>query len=138
MAKKISEEDAKKELEKKSIKITKEDIVKVLAIEKEVEEKISSNGPLKEYVNAVKALFSLIRAYWLGEYREIPWYTIAAIVAALLYVLSPIDLIPDFIPVIGFIDDAFVIAACLKMVKQDLIDFEVWQATEATLLQPKL
>ncbi len=51
----------------------------------------------------------------------------AAIVAALLYVLSPVDLIPDAIPIIGMVDDALVVAACLKLVKQDLADFEAWR-----------
>ncbi len=128
MAKKISDEEAKEELEKKSKKITDEDVEKVLNKEKEIEDKVRGAGPLKEYIDAVKSMFALLRAYWNGEYREIPWYTIAAIVAALLYVFSPIDLIPDVIPVIGLVDDALVVAACLKLVKQDLADFETWRA----------
>lgn len=38
------------------------------------------------------------------------------IIVDLLYVLSPLDLIPDFIPIIGYIDDAMVVAACLALV----------------------
>lgn len=131
MAKKISPEDAKIELESKSKKITDEDVQKVLEKEKEIEEKVKGAGPLQEYLDAVKSMFALVKAYWNGEYREIPWFTIAAIVAALLYVFSPIDLIPDVIPVIGLVDDALVVAACLKLVKQDLADFEVWRAQKA-------
>lgn len=131
MAKKITDDDAKKELEEKSKKITDEDIQKVLNKEKEIEDKVNGAGPLREYIDAVKSMFSLVRAYWSGEYREIPWFTIAAIVAALLYVFSPIDLIPDVIPVIGMVDDALVVAACLKLVKQDLADFEAWRAAKA-------
>ena len=55
-----------------------------------------------------------------GTYRAIPWWSVAAIVAALFYVLDPIDLIPDFIPDIGYIDDAAVVAICLRMVDADL------------------
>lgn len=131
MAKKITDEDAKKELEEKSKKITDKDIEKVLSKEKEIEDKVKGAGPLREYIDAVKSMFALVRAYWSGEYREIPWFTIAAIAAALLYVFSPIDLIPDVIPVIGMVDDALVVAACLKLVKQDLADFEAWRAAKA-------
>ena len=56
---------------------------------------------------------------------------IAAIVAALLYVLSPIDLIPDFIPIIGYVDDALVVSACLAMVKQDLHAYRNWKMEQA-------
>ena len=42
-------------------------------------------------------MFSLIRDYWYGHYRAIPWKSIAAVAGALLYVLNPLDLIPDLI-----------------------------------------
>jgi len=129
MLKNIKPEDAEKELREKTKKVTEDDIRKVLNREDDIEKKVRGEGPLKEYIDAVKTMFSLLKAYWSGEYREIPWLTIAAIVAALLYVFSPIDLIPDFIPIFGLVDDAFVIAACLKLVKQDLADFEAWQAS---------
>lgn len=130
MAKDITPEEAKAELEKRTKKVTDEDIQKVIEKERDIEEKIKGAGPLREYLDAVKSMFALVKAYWNGEYREIPWFTIAAVVAALLYVLSPVDLIPDVIPVIGMVDDALVIAACLKLVKQDLADFEAWRAAK--------
>ena len=64
-------------------------------------------------------LFNMLREWWNGFY-EIPWATVAAATAALLYFLNPLDLIPDFLPGIGFLDDALVIAICFKMVQSDL------------------
>lgn len=129
MSKTISPEAAEQELDKHSKKITDKDIQKVIEKEDEIKEKAKGTGPLKEYLDAIKTMLLLVKAYWKGEYREIPWFTIAAIVAALLYVFSPIDLIPDFIPVIGLIDDAMIVAACMKLVKHDLASFEDWRTS---------
>jgi uncharacterized membrane protein YkvA (DUF1232 family) len=54
----------------------------------------------------------------------IPWRTTAAIVFALAYFISSIDLIPDAIPVLGLLDDAFVVAEVMVMVAGDLARFE--------------
>ena len=54
----------------------------------------------------------------------IPWRTTAAIVFALAYFISSVDLIPDVIPVIGYFDDAFVVAEVMVMVAADLARFE--------------
>ena len=43
------------------------------------------------------------------------------------YVLNPFDLVPDFIPLVGQIDDAAVVAACLLMVRQDLHRYKKWK-----------
>jgi uncharacterized membrane protein YkvA (DUF1232 family) len=54
----------------------------------------------------------------------IPWRTTAAIVFGLAYFISSIDLIPDAIPVLGFMDDAFVLAEVMVMVAADLARFD--------------
>lgn len=127
MFKRISGKKANQELAKKTEQVTDKDLQKVLAKEDKITQKVKGAGSLEEHLETVKLMFALIKAYWSGEYRQIPWFTIAAIVAALLYVLSPLDLIPDFIPVIGLMDDAMVLAACLKLVKKDLAQFEAWR-----------
>jgi len=103
------------------------DVSTVLKKEKEIEELFSSNGPLGKFVADLKLLFAIIKDYYNGDYRQVPFWTIAAIVTALLYVLSPIDAIPDFIPVVGYLDDAAVVTVCLKMIKQDLQVYKEWK-----------
>ena len=62
-----------------------------------------------------------------GSYREIPLETITAIVIAILYVVSPIDLIPDKIPVVGYVDDAAVVTFVLSQVHKDIDRYREWK-----------
>ncbi|MCM0148943.1 DUF1232 domain-containing protein [Photobacterium galatheae] len=128
MAGKFSEQEAKEKLESSSRKVTDKDVERVLEKERDIEEKVQKSGSLRQYFNVVKSMYGLVKAYWRGEYREIPWFTIAAIVTALLYVFNPLDVLPDVIPFLGLTDDALILAVCLKLVQQDLNDFEDWQA----------
>ena len=80
----------------------------------------AKSGALSVFVDDIRDLLELVADYASGRYRQIPFGSIAAIAGALLYVLSPVDLIPDVIPGIGYMDDAGVIASCLKLVRLDL------------------
>jgi len=124
---KVTKKQAKDALEKGIKNVTEDDLKTVFNKRDEIEEKFKGNGPLGKFIADLKILFSIIQDYISGEYREIPWYSIAAIVAALLYVLNPFDLIPDFIPVVGYVDDALVVAACLVLVRQDLHNYADWK-----------
>ncbi len=126
-----SEQDARRELETSSGKISPGDVETILQNESRVEDKVRRNGPLREYLASVKTMFALIRAYWRGDYRQLPWTRVAAIVAALLYVLSPLDLIPDFLTAAGLLDDALILSICLKMIRGDLVQFRRWQKTHS-------
>ena len=93
--------------------------------------KASTNkSKLEEIWNDLQLLFSIARDYINGSYKEVPTGSIVAIVAALIYFLSPIDVIPDFIPVIGFIDDIFVIGLVINQVRADLAKYEVWKMAQ--------
>lgn len=70
---------------------------------------------------------SLIRNYIKKEYTDIPIGTIISIISALIYFVSPIDIIPDSIPVLGYFDDAAVVAACWKLVESDVDEYVKWR-----------
>ena len=68
----------------------------------------------------------MIKSYINGEYKEIPVGTLVAVVGAIVYWVSPVDVIPDVIPGVGYVDDALVVAYCLKAIKTDLDDYKKW------------
>ena len=69
----------------------------------------------------------IIRSFIKKEYRDIPIGSIIAITSALIYFVSPIDILPDSIPFLGYIDDAAVIALCWKLVGSDVEEYVNWR-----------
>lgn len=125
----ISMTAIKEELGKWAAKVNIDDIKAILA-EPERLKALFNNKYLKKFTGDLKLLLSLLKDYWNGAYREIPWGSIAAIAGALLYVLSPLDLIPDLLPFIGFLDDALVVSCCLSLVSTDLENYRVWKTKQ--------
>ena len=77
----------------------------------------------------LQTMFRLIKASISGEYTGVPTSTVAAAVAVLIYFISPIDLIPDFIPVIGLLDDVALVAWFSTTLKHEMDRFEEWELT---------
>jgi uncharacterized membrane protein YkvA (DUF1232 family) len=73
-------------------------------------------------------VFSRIaKAYVNGTYRNIPWKSIATVLAAIIYFVNPFDLIPDFIPVLGLGDDFAVLMAVYNSISADVNNFLEWE-----------
>jgi uncharacterized membrane protein YkvA (DUF1232 family) len=103
-----------------SSKVTVEQAQSVVGMEGELRRVLARAMPLARLVDDLLTLMSLVRDWAMGHYREVPWNTIAAATFAILYVLSPMDLLPDLVPVLGFLDDAGVVTACLALVGRDV------------------
>ena len=123
----MTRKQARAILTKEAQHVTEEDVDKILAKSEEIRKRFETGGPLGKFVDDFKLLFAVVRDYAKGRYRKIPFWTVAAIVAGFLYVLNPLDLIPDFIPFFGQVDDAAVIAACLLLIRQDLHRYKKWK-----------
>ena len=75
-------------------------------------------------------MMSLVRSYVKKEYTEPPITSMISIVVALIYFLSPVDLIPDIVPGAGYVDDAVVISGCLALIRTDLEDYRIWRKNQ--------
>jgi uncharacterized membrane protein YkvA (DUF1232 family) len=87
-------------------------------------------GPLQEVWETLLNLFRLISAYAKGTYRETPWTSLVMMVAAIVYFVSPIDAILDAIPILGYVDDASVLAWTAKTCADDINAFVDWEAAQ--------
>ena len=68
-----------------------------------------------------------MKDYWRKSYRQTPFGVIGAIVFSLIYVFNPFDLVPDVLPILGQVDDASVLTACLILIERDLSKYKKWK-----------
>ena len=82
---------------------------------------------LKDAWKNILLLINVVRDWKDGTYRDIPKRSIILVVAALLYLIAPVDIVPDFIPLTGFLDDITVIGFVIKQVSQELEKYKAWK-----------
>ena len=120
----IDEASLGERVTREAAKLTEDDARRLVDRHRELDDKFKRvPEKLKKVVNQVKLLYELVRSYIDGTYREIPWVSIATAVAAIVYFLAPIDLIPDVIPGIGYVDDLLVGRFALTAIGSDLKTF---------------
>jgi len=88
--------------------------------------KTLNKSALKPAVSHVRDFLSLIHAVVTKGYKA-PIELLTAVVAAVLYLLWVFDVVPDFVPVIGYLDDIAVILAVAKMVSVEINKFKKWK-----------
>ena len=80
-------------------------------------------GALKD----IPLLAAMVKSYVTKEYTEVPVKTIASVVAALLYLVKGKDLIPDGLPLVGFVDDLAVVTAVIKLNEPEIEAYKNWK-----------
>ncbi len=132
--KQVTEEDVKKALDSNSKKA--EEIINDKDKWEKFKEKFNEflkkakDVPvLGTVIDDVVTMFQLVESYIKKEYTDISPTTVVSIVAALIYVSSPLDIVPDFIPVAGFVDDVAVVSMALRFgAGSDLEKYKKWRA----------
>lgn len=106
---------------------------KVVTVLNEVADKLavkeSKDNKFRQLFDVALTLVRLVRSYISGDYRDIASSTIISGLAVLLYVLSPIDLVPDFIPVLGFLDDLSLVSWFVGKFQGEITKFREWEQT---------
>lgn len=109
---------------------------KVVTVLNEVADKLATEGSkdnkFRQLFEVALTLVRMVRSYSSGEYREISANTIISGLAVLLYVLSPIDLVPDFIPVLGFLDDLSLVSWFVGKFQGEITRFREWEQTRGS------
>ncbi len=116
-------------IEDKSKDITVSDIDKVLSEQDKInkkEERLKKDKLFKLF-DQVKLVMEMLKDFRSKKYTDIPWRTIGLLTAALLYFLNPFDIIPDFLPLLGYTEDAVAFLAIFKSLQTDLKNYCLWK-----------
>ena len=95
-----------------------------------LEQKINDMPFVGKKFSMIPVMISLVKNYVQGKYTTVPYGTILAVLSALIYFLAPIDIVPDFIPLAGYIDDMAVLGHCMNMVSIDIETYEKWRQAQ--------
>lgn len=79
----------------------------------------------------LQAALRLLVAWTRRSYRKVSAASLVLLVAALLYFVTPVDVIPDALGVLGFVDDLAVIQTAVETVRDELEQFREWEKKRA-------
>lgn len=80
----------------------------------------------KSFTESINKIIMMIRAHLQGTYRAFSNKTALLLGFGLVYFITPVDLIPDFIPALGLVDDISLIYYILKSISEDIKAFDLW------------
>ncbi len=75
----------------------------------------------------IVALGRMLKSYATGEYRDISNQSLLILLASFLYFVFPIDLLPDFLPIVGFTDDIALVIFVYQKLQEEIERFELWE-----------
>lgn len=87
---------------------------------------IESTVPLRRFTRKIRLAWGLVKDTLSGRYRGLSKADLLLIVAALAYLLLVVDIVPDFIPVLGWMDDCVVLGWVFKRVSAELVRYEAF------------
>ncbi len=92
-----------------------------------------SNKQINELIEYVQLFLKMIKKSFIGEYNAFSNKTLLSLVFGLLYFVTPMDLVPDFIPLLGFSDDLSIIYFIVKNFKSDIEAFKIWELNQRSM-----
>lgn len=94
-------------------------------------QKFGENPQVREITEHIEVLYRMVKAHVNGTYTGLSNRSVGLIAMGFIYFITPVDLIPDFIPFIGYVDDMSVLLAVGKSLQTDIVKFRVWETTSA-------
>ncbi|OEJ14412.1 hypothetical protein BFL38_06170 [Brachyspira hampsonii] len=123
-------EKSKELWDKISLETTFEKLTSIIDKTKDILN-LSSSRHLSKFLDKIQLMVDMIGDYVNGNYKDVPWKSLSAIAGALIYLILPLDVLPDLFPIIGLLDDAFIIGLCIKCFSTDLQKYKVWKYSES-------
>ncbi|WP_162426479.1 YkvA family protein [Pontibacter pudoricolor] len=87
----------------------------------------SSESGFAQVKDIMQTFIRLVKAYTNGNYRAVSNKSLLVGVGVLLYLVTPLDLIPDFIPVLGLLDDISLMAWFVDAFHKEITNFRAWE-----------
>jgi uncharacterized membrane protein YkvA (DUF1232 family) len=84
-------------------------------------------GESKNFVKLLKMLIRMVSSHISGAYRSFSPMTLLMTAFCLIYFMTPLDLIPDFVPALGFTDDLAVTVMIMKRFTEDIDKYREWE-----------
>jgi len=97
-------------------------------LQEAVKKAYQNRNQLKAVWEDLMAVFRMLRAWSKGDYQSLPWKTIVLSLSTIIYFLNPFDMAPDFIPGVGYLDDAVVLGFVVNSIKKELDKFLRWES----------
>lgn len=119
----------KKYITQNAKSISEENVDATIAKNKQILNKLKLDK-WQPFKAEVILLISMLKAYKDRTYTDTPWKSITAITFTLIYIINPFDIVPDFIPFVGYLDDISVLSFCLKLIRNDIESYKNWQHLE--------
>ncbi|WP_300409240.1 YkvA family protein [Lagierella sp.] len=91
---------------------------------------VTKSNKVKEFSGIksdLSAVFGLVGDFLTGKYKEVSKTSLLLIIGSFLYLLNPMDIVPDFIIGIGFLDDLAIFTYMIKKIQGELDKYKIWK-----------
>ncbi len=110
--------------------LANENLIISTIIDKAFDELGKASGSFIEMQNQLGTMMRMLRAWYAREYNELSPKAVASLIASAVYIVNPIDLIPDFIPFVGRLDDKLVLGYFIKKFNNEIQKFMAWEDSQ--------
>ena len=91
--------------------------------------RLSLMPKVSEIPSLLQSTPSMLRDSFKRKYRKTPWGTLTGGIFSIIYLLNPLDIIPEALPIIGIVDDTLVFGVFLALLSRDVKKYLLWKSS---------